>query len=553
MVNPALIKKQEVAFTPVENAKKLFQAIYRKHNKKEVDENEAKINVSDLISKMAFYYEKIRNSVDYKEEHLLRKSAIERILRRQIVIEGVISLKGVKSREISKNLLVELIRAGYLPNNAIPEAKIDELDPVISKYLLFKKSFLEIHKELGTNEKNEYVRWIISLAASDIEERIGRDEVNRVTVAYMFDVLKKNIQMPPDSDYEKDKEIQLYAGLHRNFMKFDEGMIDYIFFKYFVGGWNEADDGQVIRTAKDIMLIRKAIQEQVLHPMIPQLDRLITRYTVFFSIFAEVIEDDPVEIYNEIVNDPKAFPRQVKKVCTRRYQLTRGKLWRAAVRSIFYIFITKSVFAFVLEVPIANLLGETINNSSLLINIAFPPFLLFLVVLFTKLPSDENSNKIIEGISEIAFVEKQRKDPYVLRNPAKRKGFLNAAFGIIYFITFFLSFGGVVYALYRINFSFISIIIFLFFLALISFFSIRIRRNAKELIIIPPKENIITFIADFFYIPIVAVGKWLSEKFSRVNVFVFVLDFIIEAPFKIFVEVTEEWTKYVKERKDEIS
>jgi hypothetical protein len=37
-----------------------------------------------------------------------------------------------------------------------------------------------------------------------------------------------------------------------------------------------------------------------------------------------------------------------------------------------------------------------------------------------------------------------------------------------------------------------------------------------------------------------------------VNVFVFILDFIIEAPFKIFVEITEEWTKYVKERKDDI-
>ena len=54
------------------------------------------------------------------------------------------------------------------------------------------------------------------------------------------------------------------------------------------------------------------------------------------------------------------------------------------------------------------------------------------------------------------------------------------------------------------------------------------------------------------YYPIVAVGKWLTEKFSRINVFVFVLDFIIEAPFKIFVDIAEQWTKYVKERKEEI-
>jgi len=71
--------------------------------------------------------------------------------------------------------------------------------------------------------------------------------------------------------------------------------------------------------------------------------------------------------------------------------------------------------------------------------------------------------------------------------------------------------------------------------------------------VVEPKENIFVFIIDFFYIPIIAVGKWLSQKFSRLNVLVFVLDFIIEAPFKIFVEIAEEWTKYVKERKEDIN
>jgi hypothetical protein len=72
------------------------------------------------------------------------------------------------------------------------------------------------------------------------------------------------------------------------------------------------------------------------------------------------------------------------------------------------------------------------------------------------------------------------------------------------------------------------------------------------LTVIEAKENILTLLSDFFYTPILAVGKWLSENFSRINVFIFVLDFIIEAPFKVFVEITDEWSKYVKERRDEI-
>jgi hypothetical protein len=175
-----------------------------------------------------------------------------------------------------------------------------------------------------------------------------------------------------------------------------------------------------------------------------------------------------------------------------------------------------------------------------------------LVVLLTRIPSDDNTAKIIAGIEEITFAEKKKQEAIILRRADKRGKITSAVFGILYFITFFLSFGAVIFGLDKIGFTWVSIIIFLFFLALVSFFSIRIRRGVRESIVVESKENIFSFFLDFFYTPIIAAGKWLSEKFSQVNIFVFILDFIIEAPFKIFVEITEDWTKYVKERRENI-
>jgi riboflavin transporter FmnP len=109
-----------------------------------------------------------------------------------------------------------------------------------------------------------------------------------------------------------------------------------------------------------------------------------------------------------------------------------------------------------------------------------------------------------------------------------------------------------VWFLEQIDFSWVSVIIFLFFLAFASYFIIKIRRTAKEWVVIEKRENIVGFMIDFFSVPIVATGKWLSGKFARLNVFAFVLDFIIEAPFKVFVEIAEQWTRYVKERKEEL-
>lgn len=94
MVSPNLIKRaeDEAGADINEGAKKLFQTLFnvKKKNGDEDDDDTPKIHVSSLISRLSFFYEKVRNAVDYDEEHLLRKNAIARILKRQVVIEGAL-------------------------------------------------------------------------------------------------------------------------------------------------------------------------------------------------------------------------------------------------------------------------------------------------------------------------------------------------------------------------------------------------------------------------------------------------------------------------------
>lgn len=547
-INPTLTRKEEVIFTLNENAKKLFQVIYREKNKPEAEDDSPKIKVSELISRLAFYYEKIRNSVDYKEEYLLRRSSILRILKRQVIIEG--PLKTLKPEEIAKNLLVELIRAGYLPNNKLPESKISELAAVIDKYLNLKS---QSSAKINDDKKNyEINKWILAMASSEIEEKLNVNPVCQITVSNMYELLSRHITLPEDSIYRPDREIQIYLSIHRIFMKFDNDMLEFLLLKYYNGGWLNGSDKEIKYLADRIESTREAISEQMDHPLAAQINKIINRYSVYYAILNDVIMDDPVGVYEGLSDDPKAFPRLVKKFAQKRYHESKLKLRRAAVRSIIYIFLTKMVLAFILEIPVTFWLGEVLNYNSLAINISFPPLLLFLIVLFTRTPSEANSLKIIQGIEEIVFKEKEKKEPIVLRQPVKRGSGISFAFAVIYAVTFFLTFGLVIYFLDKIHFTFVSIIIFLFFLTLVSFFSLRIRKVAREMYIVERKDNILSFLADFFYVPIIEAGKWLNEKFSRLNFFVFILDFIIEAPFKVLVDIAEEWTKYVKERKEEI-
>jgi sorbitol-specific phosphotransferase system component IIBC len=222
MVSPNLVKNSEKvkAMEINENAKKLFQVIYTEKNKKEEnDENIPKIKVSSLVSRLAFFYEKARNAVDYEEEHLLRKIAIARILKRQVVIEGVV--KHAESEEMANHLLTELIRGGYLPNNTIPETRISEVASIIEKYIRLKDIVSgEMNSPISLNvdinavkdlikEKNKLISWFMALAACEIEEGLAPNNIKKTVVGNMFEVISKKIKLPNDLNaYQNDLEIQ---------------------------------------------------------------------------------------------------------------------------------------------------------------------------------------------------------------------------------------------------------------------------------------------------------------------------------------------------------
>jgi hypothetical protein len=267
----------------------------------------------------------------------------------------------------------------------------------------------------------------------------------------------------------------------------------------------------------------------------------------------DVLKTNPVGVYASIKNDPKTFPRQIKIVCEKSYTKAKSLLWRAAVRSIIYIFLTKTILVIALEIPVNHVLGAPVGWGALLINALFPAGLLFFAVLTTKLPDDANTNKIISIVDELSFEEKKRQEPILLRLPQKKASILIKIFNCIYTLTFFVTFSAIIWALYKLRFTWVSILVFLFFLVFASFFIIRIKRTTNELKITEAKESLWLILFDVFTLPVMAVGKWLSEKFKKVNLLVFLLDFIIETPFKFFVDMAEDWTNYVNERRSQIN
>ncbi|MBU1164297.1 hypothetical protein KKA15_01905 [Patescibacteria group bacterium] len=516
-----------------------------KHVSKEVE----RIKVSLMASKLAFYYEKLRNTIDYQEEHLLRRNAIRRVLRRLIVVEG-------RREKVGRHLIYELIRASYLENEKIPVTKIVEVEKILYKYLYLLND-IKLTKNLSPKEfkeNSQIVNWVLGIAASELDEELVPYNVDDALVSAMYKTIKQDLvffTLPPKMT-ASERDIHIYLAIHRSLIKSDFDILSYKLLKLYYPDWPNPNAETLEAVLKNLLLIREAITSQIKDPLGDKLIKLFKNHSVYFTILKDTILKNPKTAYQRLL-DPNSLAADVTESANLRYQKIKTKLKSSVRRSVAYIFITKMALGLALELPYDTIFLGHINYIPLGINIVFHPTMMFLVTGFTKIPGEKNTKQIISGIQAIIYNQDRGKLIYKLKRSQTKGSASNTLLALIYVLMYSISFGLVIYILRMINFNILSGFLFVLFLSIISFFAIRIKNGAKELIVIEKKENFISFIIDFLTVPILRAGRWISLQSSKVNIFIFFLDFIIEAPFKMFLVAFEHLIAFVREKKEDIT
>ena len=83
------------------------------------------IHVDEVALRVAAFYEQVRTIVDWKEEHLMRRAAIIRKLKRRFFDLQMKNFS--ETGDTAESLVFELIRGGLFPNDKIEESKIGEV------------------------------------------------------------------------------------------------------------------------------------------------------------------------------------------------------------------------------------------------------------------------------------------------------------------------------------------------------------------------------------------------------------------------------------------
>ncbi len=501
-----------------------------------VDVPEAsRITVHAAVSRFAVLYEKIRNAVDYKDEHLLRKAAILRILKRQLVLEDDPAL-------VAMHLIRELIAARYLPNSSLPESLIAEVAQVVRKYQAVKQA------QPGFIRHDE---WVLGIIAAELEELVNEPRREKALINFLFEQLGERITVQGVALEETERRLQVYIACHRTILKADDEMMGYKLVRAYHPTWMRTEEW--IDHPQDMALqmigVELKVRAQLRSPLAQKFLNAVKMWAIPLNMLRDALLERP-EHADHLLEKPEELHAVIGRIAERRYRESKIKLRRGTVRAMIYLFITKILIALALEVPLESVWYGSFNRITLLINVLFPPVLMFLVGNLIRVPSKENITRIQKSVDELLSIEGPKGKE--IRISPERGGIRKFLFRLAYSITFLVTFGLVFFGLYLLNFTWVSSTIFVFFLCIVSFFAFRLRNSAREYVIADRKDQFRAVVLDFFSLPILRAGQWLSQSISRLNVFVFFFDFIIETPFKIFLNVLEEWFAFLKEKKEEL-
>ncbi|MBU1104782.1 hypothetical protein L6255_01555 [Candidatus Parcubacteria bacterium] len=496
------------------------------------DRKEATIKVSAATSVVAFLYEKIRVAVEFKEDHLLRKLAIGRILNRRIKL-------GTNRNNLALYLLKELVRAKYLANDTIPESKVTDITNILNKYFYILDNYSTVFKF----SKWDLTDWLISIASVEIDESLAPATQRNSLALYMAKLLAKETELP---------EFDLYLATQKGLNKSDNAILRYLVFIQTFNFWDKNPSEENLKlVASQIEETVKTINLKVDETLDSRSLKLVKGQIAPFVILREIMAKDPS--FLETYQDERLLEQKVRNMCALKYAQVGDRLKRMVIRSVIYVFLTKMVFGILIEVPLDRLTLGHINWRAASINLVFPPFLMYLVGSRTRVPGEKNTNLIVTRARNVVIDNELKLSKNELRvGIPKKRNLLRAFFRLFYLFTFFVSFGAITYLLLKIGFTFVSVGVFLFFLSVISFFAFIIRQSTKDIVLTHEEDSVLGSVFDLFFLPILRVGQRLSQEIARLNLFVFFFDFIIEAPLTTIIEITEEWFAYVREKKEEV-
>lgn len=527
---------------------------YKKIVRQEQEVVISPIHVDELASRIASFYEKIRRIIDWKEEHLIRRVAIERILKRKMIsqISGMSIISGLNAGSIAEPLVLELIRNGYFPNNKISKDKIGSVKKVLTKYVYILQNGSPTKSALSLKIKTKvrFYNWILSIAACEIEEILNISFFENTLINFMTYRIYERIKIYSTNTFSNDiKFYQTYIAVHRSLFNLDPPIITYHLIRCRYPQWVTQADQILDGFTKDIVNIWESFNKELVYPQSGYFYKICEKYDTVYLVIGDILKEykDDISSIEEKFVKPSLLQEVIKKVYDKRLSTLKKRLRRSAVYSTLSIFLAGGVSLFIIEVPIARIFYGRFNILAVVIDLLIPTIFMFILVALIRLPSKNNFQRVVEEVKKIIY-ENPEMDVYEIDLNKKKNFFKNLIFSLVFLLFGVFALAGIFWIFYIAKVPWTSVYIDTINIAVVVFAALVIRQRAKEMTV-EESSNLFEFLLDIIAIPIAKIGQWFAIKWQEYNFVSVFFSALVDTPFVKIIDIFEDWRNYLKDKK----
>lgn len=518
----------------------------------------AAIHVDEIASKVALLYEQFRKIVDWKESHLVRRAAIERILKRKLIseISGLRLVAGATAEQIAEPMVLELVRGGHFPNGVIPRTKIKEVEKTLYKYIyiLRQNPLATPAGSVKVKRKINFYTWIMEVAACEIEEILEPPFKESALIDCMSKIMEERIRVAPEGAIdEAEKKKQIYIAVQRSLFNSESALVSFRLLKYRYSWWLNPDEATLKQVADSIFIIIAEVEKDLDHPLKEEFSKLTEKYDTVYLLLGDILdkfEKEPAVIPTKLA-DRKILEKLTQSAYNKRLTTLRSRLFRMAVYSTLSIFVASGFSLFVIEVPLARLLYGRFNTFAIFVDIMLPTALMFILVALVRPPGKTNLERVIKEMKKAVYPQKEG-DIYEIRTGRRANPLFTF---IITFLYLVINLGSLVLVFMLFKWAKIpvtSIYIDTLNIAVIVFAALVIRQRSKELVV-QERTTFWEFLLDMLSVPIAKIGQWLANKWKEYNIVSVFMIALIDAPFSAVIEFIDSWSQFLKEKKAGLS
>ncbi len=490
------------------------------------------VKIDKRLSAYIERYERLRNIVGFHDEQLWRRFAIQRIVKREILLS-------TKEKPHAEDLLQELVLGQYLDEEEVTTAATARVDSVIGKYL----SAAQMLRRVECNMSRQDARlWLFGIMAIEIEEVLGLLNHSLALADAMRKEAMIRFQFPQFYITKEQEEIFTLIASAETLLKADQEFVAYLLIKRWYPAWF-TENALSVQYVQEICALKMQIAEYERHPLFKQIIRISKPHSIVFLVLDEVIKK-----YRGDLTD---LQQKCRVVLQSIYSNLERKVRRQVWYSFLYLLLTKFILVILIEFPYEKWRYGSGSYFQAGVNLGAPVLLLLILTIGIRVSTERNTKMIIKEVENL-ILDRQTELESKLLIPHERTLARSVLFNLFFAVAYLLSYGAMVFVLRMWHFNIVSGWFFVFFITLVTYLAIRIRFTAERFRIIEQSRLVGREILYFTALPILSSGKWIVSKFSRYNFIIMLFDLFFEAPYKTIVFLFRDFSDFAREMREKI-